>query len=212
MNYLYIQWNNYLYIQRNIYSMKGLYIYSTKERNIYIYIYIQIIYVFKEIAIYIFSEIWSTQYKLGNWNLVFILYGFQRKANEKPYTCCSAIPMATKCGRVVTCSGGTPTSKSCDLLIMWSLDKCKNLYLHFRNIYSHQTWHSSNLRSGDPIFKVMWTFEYVIIWEMKKTCIYTYTIPMATKLGRVVNYIGGIPSTTSCNLLILWSCEKWKTL
>ena len=131
---------------------------------------------------------------------------------QKTYIYSSAKPIAIRLGRVATCGWETPPSKPCDLLIMWSHDKCKNLYLHFRNIYSHQTWQSSNLRSGDPIFKVMWTFEYVVIWEMKKTCIYTYTIPMATKLGRVVSYIGGIPSTTSRNLLISWSCEKWKTL
>ena len=57
------------------------------------------------------------KYKFGNSNLVFILCGFKRKANEKPYICPSAIPMATKLGRVVTCVEGTPPSKSGDLLI-----------------------------------------------------------------------------------------------
>ena len=121
--------------------------------------------------------------------------------------------MATKFGRVVTCSGGphlqshvsfwlrghvtnlknlylllcntyghqtwqssslrsgTSPSKSCDLLIMWSRDKCKNLYLHFCNIYGHQNWQSSNLRWGDHIFKVTWTLDYVVTWQMEKTYI-----------------------------------------
>ena len=128
------------------------------------------------------------------------------------YICSSAIPMATTTGRVVTCDTGTPPSKSCDLLIMWSRDKCKSLYLHFRIIYGQKTWQSGILRWDDPIFKVTWTLDYVVTWQMKKIYIYPHTIPMATKLGRVVTYIGGIPSTTSYNLLISWSREKWKTL
>ena len=49
--------------------------------------------------------------------MVFIVW-FKRKANEKPYIFTSAIPMATKVGRVVTCDG---------LLITWSRDKFKRL-------------------------------------------------------------------------------------
>ena len=67
------------------------------------------------------------KYKLRNRTLVFILYGFKRKANENPYICPCAIPMATKFGRVATCGGGTPPSKSRDLLITWSHDKFKKL-------------------------------------------------------------------------------------
>ena len=33
-------------------------------------------------------------------------------------------------------------------------------------------------------------------------------MPMATKLDRVVTYIGGVQSATSRNLLISWSREK----
>ena len=130
-----------------------LFIYSFNKIIIYIYNELTI-YIFKEIIIYIFNEIiiliqrnnylyiqrknyfhstkwslniWSTKYKLGNWNLVFILYGFKRKANEKPYICPSAISTATKLGKVITCSRGTPPSKSHDLLIMWSREKLKTL-------------------------------------------------------------------------------------
>ena len=67
------------------------------------------------------------KYKFGNSNLVFILCGFKRKANEKPYICPSATPMTTKLDREVICSGGTPPSKSRDLLITWSRDKFKKL-------------------------------------------------------------------------------------
>ena len=45
--------------------------------------------------------------------------------NVKPHICPSAMPMATKIGRVVTCDEGTPPSKSRDLLIMWSCEKFK---------------------------------------------------------------------------------------
>ena len=98
------------------------------------------------------------------------------------------------------------------LVIRWSRDKCKTVYLHFCNIYGHQTWQSSNLRWADPIFKFTWIFDYVATWQMKKTYIYTSTMPIATKLGRVVAYIGGTSSNTSRNLLISCSREKWKNL
>ena len=131
---------------------------------------------------------------------------------QKTYIYSSAKPIAIRLGRVATCGWETPPSKPCDLLIMWSHDKCKNLYLHFHNIYGQQSWHSSNLRWGDTIFKVTWTFNFVVTWQMKKTYIYTYTMSMATRLGRGATYIREIPSTTSHNLSILWSREKWKTL
>ena len=118
--------------------------------------------------------------------------------------------MATTIARVVTCDGGTPPSMSFDLLIVWSHNKCKNLYLHFHIIYGQKTWQSGILRWEDPIFKVTWTLDYVVTWQMKKIYIYNYTMPMATKLDRVVTYIGGVPSATSRNPLISWSREKWK--
>ena len=36
--------------------------------------------------------------------------------------------MTIKLGRMVTCDGGTPTSRSCDILIMWSRDKWRRNY------------------------------------------------------------------------------------
>ena len=68
------------------------------------------------------------------------------------------MPMATKIGRVVTCGGGTPTSKSHDLLMMWSRDKFKTLYLLFCNIYDHKAWQSSNLQWGGPNLQSHVTF------------------------------------------------------
>ena len=109
--------------------------------------------------------------------------------------------------QVVTYSQKTPHNKLNNLLMTWSRDKYKTLFLHFCSTYDHKTTQSSNSRWGDPTFKVMWPFDHMVTWQMKKTYIYTYTIPMTTKTGRVVTY-GGIPLTNSRNLLIMWSLEK----
>ena len=47
---------------------------------------------------------------------------------KKTYISTSAISMTIKLGRMVTCDGGTPTSRSCDILIMWSRDKWRRNY------------------------------------------------------------------------------------
>ena len=41
---------------------------------------------------------------------------------------------------------GTASTKSINLLIKWSRDKWRALYLQFHNAYGHQTWQSVNLR------------------------------------------------------------------
>ena len=87
---------------------------------------------------------------------------------KKTYTSTFAIPMAIRLGRVVTYGQKTPHIKSCYLLFKWFHDKCKILYLHFRDFYDHQTWQSSNLRWTDPSFKAMWPFDHVITWQTKK--------------------------------------------
>ena len=66
---------------------------------------------------------------------------------------------------------------------------------------SHQTWQSSNLQSGDPTFKVIWLFDYVVTWQIQKPYICSSAIPMATKLGWVVTWVGG-PHRQS--LVIFW--------
>ena len=79
--------------------------------------------------------------------------------------------MTTKLGRALTCDGGTPTSKSCDFLITWPLEKCKTFYLHYCSSYDHKTGQSGNLRWGDHNFKVTWPFDYAVTWQIKKTYI-----------------------------------------
>ena len=82
----------------------------------------------------------------------------------------------------------TASIKLRDLLITWSLAKCKTLYLHFCNIYGHQTWQSRNLRWVEPTSKVTWPFDYVVTWQIQKTYVCTSAKPMTIKTGRVVTY------------------------
>ena len=127
---------------------------------------------------------------------------------EKIYIWTSMIPMATRLGRVVTYGRKISHTMLRDLLITWSREKYNTLYLHFCSIYDHKIGQNSNLQWGNPTCKVTWPFDYVVTWQMKKTYIYTYTIPIATKLGTVKTYNGEIPSTNSRNLLITWTRKK----
>ena len=90
---------------------------------------------------------------------------------QKTYICSSAIPMAIKLDRVVTCSGQMPPSKSRDLFITWSRGKFKKLI----SALPQYLWPPN-------FFKITWTFDDVVTWQLEKTYIYTYKIPMATKL------------------------------
>ena len=42
----------------------------------------------------------------------------------------------------------TVSTKLRDLLVKWSRDKCKTLYLNFSNVYGHKNLQNSNLRWG----------------------------------------------------------------
>ena len=85
--------------------------------------------------------------------------------------------------------------------------KLKALYLPFHNTYGHQTWQSSNLRWGDPAFQVTFlTFDYVVMWQIQKPFICTFTIPMAIKLGKVVIYCFVRPYMPRS--VTFWSCGQ----
>ena len=104
-------------------------------------------------------------------HLTFRSHGQVRNVNS--YICISTTPIATKlCKVVIYCQKTTPT-KSCDVLIKWSRDKCKALYLFFRNTCSHQTQQSSNLSWRELNFKAMWPFVCGVTWYMKKN-LYLY--------------------------------------
>ena len=126
--------------------------------------------------------------------------------------CLSAITMATKLGRVVTCGGGTPPSKSRHLLIPWSRDKFRKListllqYLWPWNLAGCQLTVG---RSHIPSQMTFWSNGHV---TNIKTYICTPAIPMATKLGRVVTWGRGTQPSTSGELFITWSRDKFKKL
>ena len=61
------------------------------------------------------------------------------ETNEKPYISTSTTHIAIKIGKKVTYGEGTQPTKSNDFLTRWSRDIFKILYLHFLNIYDHQT-------------------------------------------------------------------------
>ena len=130
---------------------------------------------------------------------------------QKTYVCTSAIPMATKLGRVLTYVGRSQIHSQ---VTFWSRVHLTNVkpYICISAVSGHQTWQHSNLRWGNPTFKAKWPFDYVVTWEIEKTYTFTSAISVATKLGRVVTYTGGIRPLNSCNLLITRSCERWKTL
>ena len=129
---------------------------------------------------------------------------------KKNYICKNAIPMATKLRRVVTCSGGTLLQYHVTFWLHGHLTNEKNLYLYFNNIYGLKTWQSGKLRWGNPTFKViLWLWGQV---THEKTYIFNSVIPMVTKLGRAVTYCWETPPTKLHGLLIMWSCDKCKTL
>ena len=72
--------------------------------------------------------------------------------NEKPDSSISAKPLASKFERVITYGWKTQPAKSYDLLITWSCEKFKNLYLYFNNTNGNQTWQGSDLEWGTPLF------------------------------------------------------------
>ena len=64
------------------------------------------------------------------------------------------MPVVIKFGRVVTYSWKIPHTTLHDLLIIWSRDKYKTLYLHFCSTYDHKTVQSRNLEWGEQTFKL----------------------------------------------------------
>ena len=80
---------------------------------------------------------------------------------------------------------------------IWSLfcmdlkkNKWKALYLPSHNTYGHQTWQNSDLHWGEPTFKAMLAFDYVVLWQIEKTYICSSAIPMVNKLVKVVTCVG----------------------
>ena len=89
------------------------------------------------------------------------------------------------------------------------------LYLHYRSAYGHQTWQGGDLQWESPINKVAWimdnvvSWHYVTIWEHY---ISTTRVSMATKLGRMVNYLDLLLPIKPNYPLITWFFNiMWQT-
>ena len=91
--------------------------------------------------------------------------------NEKPYSCISAKPIASKFERAISYGWKTQPAKSYDLLITWSCEKFKNLYLYFNNTNGNQTWQGSDLEWGTPLFMsfkniLLFSWWYCVYWVL----------------------------------------------
>lgn len=103
-----------------------------------------------------------------------------------------------------------------DVVLPKPRHKLKQLYLYYQNAYGHQIQQGRGLPWGSPTHKVIWTFN---TWSSEttqktKSIISPLTIPIVTKLGRVLNYYLRLPPLMSSDLLITWPtwCQmtNWK--
>ena len=70
-------------------------------------------------------------------------------------------------------------------------DKLKILLVQNLGAYSHQPWQDGDLPWAAPAHKVNWPFGQGVFQDREmnlKHYISTFTIPMATKIGRLVTY------------------------
>ena len=118
------------------------------------------------------------------------------------------MPMATQLGRMMTYLEGLLTIKSYSPLITWSCIvtwQTRILYLRCQTAHSHQTWQDGNLPWSAPTHKVSWLFDCVILRDHATNYknILTATVPLTTKLGRMLKYL---EEFLTMNHLTLWSC------
>ena len=119
-------------------------------------------------------------------------------AGKNYYICTTRVLMATKPGSMVTYIKWLPRIKLLDPLVMWffrSLDKLKQVYLHYCSASDNQTLHVCDLPWGAPI---VLSSDALIAWS----CLITWQtryIPLllqylfAIKLGKVVAYHEELP-------------------
>ena len=73
--------------------------------------------------------------------------------------------------------------------VVRSRDKLKPLYLHYHSAHGHQTWQDDSLPRWAPTYQVTSTFNHVVLRDHvtnKKHHISNTTVPMVTKVGRMV--------------------------
>ena len=103
-----------------------------------------------------------------------------------------------------------------DVVLPKPRHKLKQLYLYYQNAYGHQIQQCRGLPWGSLTHKVIWNFN---TWSSEttqktKSIISPLTIPIVTKLVRVLNYYLRLPPLMSSDLLITWPtwCQmtNWK--
>ena len=101
---------------------------------------------------------------------------------------------------------------------LWSRGLAKSCfklktYLHYRNAHRHQTWEGSDLPWKTPTHRVTWPFHHVVLQDHATYYKHNFitTIPVATKLGRVVTYSKKFPFIKLRDPSVTWSCNvTWR--
>ena len=87
-----------------------------------------------------------------------------------------------------------------------SPDKLK-LYLHYRNTYDNLTWQNGDPPWGAPTYKVAWPFDQVFLQDDETNwnhCISNVTVPIDTRLGRMVIYLEGLLPKELPDTFVTW--------
>ena len=91
-----------------------------------------------------------------------------------------------------------------------ALQPLKTLYLYYHNGYGHLVWQGGDLPWETPICKMTQTFDHLVLRDHLTNWnhyISSNTMPMISKLCRVVTYHEGLAPIKSHDRLIRWSCE-----
>ena len=102
---------------------------------------------------------------------------------------------------------------SCDLAR--SREKIKPLYLHYHNIYGHQTSKDGDISWQAPNHKVIQGFDHVVLQghaANKNHDISITRVSMTTKLCRKIAFLDGLLPVMLHDPLIIWPCEIWGSL
>ena len=89
----------------------------------------------------------------------------------------------------------------------WKVTWQKPLYLHCQSIYGYQTWQDDKLLWWSNVYKGTRHLDHVALWDISNKCISNTSMPMATKLGRMVTYLKQLPCIKLLENLVLWFCQ-----
>ena len=91
-----------------------------------------------------------------------------------------------------------------------SRDKLKQLYLDYHSAYGHQTWQDDVKPWAASTYNVTLPFSHMALQDQVtnwKHNISTNTVPMATKLGRMVTNLEQFLHIMLLCPLVTWSCK-----